>query len=491
MSNYCVMKIDKRYIYTFLSVLLSIMLVGYSGVYVGLDYMEGQYVDLQIDVNRRQAETMSKLMKYQLSQGDSKAEILEHFQEAIFGSESEKGFLCMFDKTKGELVCHPDTNMIGMSLPGGFLYSDFQSGVDRRTLDVLSEGKAVSGLFHTKKKTDISYMAPVEGTDWMISAHENIEQIQKQVDKQQFLFNVGFVILGFFIAVLSTFSARRISRRYEKKIEEQNKLLGIKNTTLQEQKEEIEAGIQYASRIQAALLPPRAMIRKELPRHFIVWKPRDIVSGDFYWFKRIDDNIIFVAADSTGHGVPGAFMSMLGIAFMNEIITEDSHHSSTCKTNVILNDLRSKLKVTLRQSDEKSGTKDGYDLSLLMLNTKTLDLSFSGANNSIYIVRDGEQITLDADRMPVGVHRRDDKSFTRQDFQMQKGDMIYMASDGFEDQFGGGKNRKYLKKKFRDFLLKISDEPVDKQKQLIQTEFNNWKGDQDQVDDVLVTGIRV
>ena len=131
-------------------------------------------------------------------------------------------------------------------------------------------------------------------------------------------------------------------------------------------------------------MPLRSIINKELTEHFIFWKPRDIVSGDFYWFKKIENKIIFAVADSTGHGVPGAFMSMLGIAFLNEIVTEDSHESSTCKTDIILNDLRTKVKTTLRQSEDIKSTKDGYDLSLLMINTDTLELNFSGANNALY-----------------------------------------------------------------------------------------------------------
>ena len=227
------MQKNKVYWYTFISVLLSIFVIGYVGVYTALDYMEGQYIRLQIDINKRQAETMAKLLEYQLNQGDNKETVRKRFQEAIVGSESDKGFLCMFDRTTSELICHPDEKMVGMNISETFSYNNFETGKTNKTHDVLAEGNAVGGLFNTDSGTDISYMIPVKGTKWMISAHENIVQIKEQVNKQRWLFNVGFIILGLIIAVLSTFFARRISYRYEKQIEDKNKLLAKKMKLLE------------------------------------------------------------------------------------------------------------------------------------------------------------------------------------------------------------------------------------------------------------------
>lgn len=252
------------------------------------------------------------------------------------------------------------------------------------------------------------------------------------------------------------------------------------------QNNEITASIQYAKRIQQAVLPGKITLEKTLPEHFVFFKPRDIVSGDFYWVEKKEEQIVVCAADCTGHGVPGAFMSMLGLTFLNEIV----NHERVLKASEILNRLRSNIIRSMSHKDEAEMAKDGMDVALVVIDRQLGMLEFSGAYNPLILVRKGELIEYKGDKMPVGMHIGDEKSFTSQRVQLEHRDMIYMYSDGFPDQFGGEKGGKYKARPFKNFLARISSEPVKKQMSLLEAELKSWMGKEDQVDDILITGIR-
>ena len=517
----------KLYLFTFLSVAIVIVVVGWFGMKLSLDYMQKKYIELQLDINKRQAQNMAMFLENQLKNGATKKEVRENLQQALAGSDEDKGFLCMFDKYNAELVCHPNKDKVGTKLPSSLTFDNEKTGETEKTRNVILEGLEAGGLFHTPNKTEVAYMIPVKGTEWMISAHENIQTIKDEIMSQKKMFLIGFSILAFVIAVLATLMARLVGRRYEKTIEEQNKALADandelksvnnalnaknqeilmqkqiiedqhaevikKNEKITEQNNQIKSSIQYARRIQEALLPPEKFISKSIKDYFIYYKPRDIVSGDFYWFKEIKNTLIFAAADSTGHGVPGAFMSMLGIAFLNEIVTEDFYASENCTAAVILDNLRDKIKTTLRQNDEgDSQTSDGMDMSLILLNKDNLVMQYAGAYNSVYIVRKNKLTEVQADKMPVGVYVKDDEKFTNKKAQLQKDDIIYMFSDGYYDQFGEKSGRKFMKKRFREFMEEISVKPMAEQKEILDKTFREWKGNTEQSDDVLVVGIQI
>lgn len=295
----------------------------------------------------------------------------------------------------------------------------------------------------------------------------------------------------------------KIINQRNEEINTQNNELIQRNEEIRAQKEEIEgqkseiiASINYAQRIQKALLPISNEISDALYEHFVLYKPCNIVSGDFYWFKKIKNFLVIATADCTGHGVPGAFMSMLGIAFLNEIVTRRSMDSSA----EILNRLRNRVKKSLHQHGKFNETNDGMDISLYIINEETLELQFSGAYNPLYIVRktnqndsnnrNGELIELKADKQPIAVYLIE-KEFTTQQFQLQKNDCLYSFSDGYADQFGGSDGRKYKSRKFKELILANYEQPMDKQREVLENEFNNWKGNHEQIDDVLVMGIRI
>ena len=266
------------------------------------------------------------------------------------------------------------------------------------------------------------------------------------------------------------------------------------------QKEEIEYknrnitdSINYAKRIQEAILPPYELMRSRYPESFILYKPKDIVAGDFYWFSDKDQKFIVAACDCTGHGVPGAFMSLIGYSLINEVILEKS---ITDPANA-LDAMKKGIIKSLGQKGQSGEQKDGMDMSLVSLENvqegnKTIHkLCYAGANNSLYIVRKGELIELNADKMPIGIYMGIDRPFINKEMILEPGDTIYLFTDGYADQFGGDQGKKFTKKRFKETLVKMGNEPLYSQKNSLEETLLTWAGDEQQVDDVLVIGIRI
>lgn len=288
-------------------------------------------------------------------------------------------------------------------------------------------------------------------------------------------------ILIFLIMVVQLIRANNLKRKA-------NIELAQKNTLITEQKKEITDSIQYASRIQNAMLPPGDYLDSLLPERFILFKPRDIVSGDFYYITEKNGKVICIVADCTGHGVPGALMSMLGISFLNEII---SKHRDLPHSNEILEELRGHVIKSLHQTGKVGENQDGMDLALYIMDMKTRKMEFSGANNSLWLIREGELIEKSADKMPIGIYGWVDDSFTRHDIDLQEGDLIYLFSDGYYDQFGGPSGKKFMIKNFKKLLLKVHSKSMKEQKKIMVETLEQWMADISQVDDILVVGVRV
>ncbi|HEX2921905.1 MAG TPA: SpoIIE family protein phosphatase [Bacteroidales bacterium] len=298
------------------------------------------------------------------------------------------------------------------------------------------------------------------------------------------LFYIGAIIIGLGIVLV-------VIRFREKQLHEKNRILEekVKERTaeIEAQKEEITSSIEYASRIQMAMLPVSGLFNESFSDYFIIFKPRNIVSGDFYWIGADEKNLYLTVADCTGHGVPGAFMSMLGISVLNEIVT----HNEDLKANTFLNLLREKIKILLHQTGKEGEAADGMDISLCVLDKKRQKLQFSGAYNSLYLFTDGELKELKADRMPIGIHYGEEASFSNNEMKIQKGDVIYLLSDGLTDQFGGPEGSKFKKAQLKKIVSEIYMKPMAEQKKLIELEFLKWKGNNSQVDDVTVIGVKI
>ena len=297
------------------------------------------------------------------------------------------------------------------------------------------------------------------------------------------LIGVALLISFFLIIILKQNKAKKIA----------NEKLAQKNKQINLQKKNITDSIEYASRIQQALLPPDQVLENIFPDYFIFYRPRDMVSGDFYWITQKDHKLILAAADCTGHGVPGAFMSMLGIAFLNEIVNKniENKHIYTLQANEVLNGLRQYIINSLHQEEESSSSKDGIDMALTIIDFQNNHIQYAGAYNPLYLIRKGGLTEKKPDRMPVAIHRRSEQPFTNHEFRFYDDDVIYLFSDGFYDQLGGEKGRKFMSKNFKKLLLDIHQKPMDEQKDLLNQQLLKWKKGYDQLDDILVIGLRL
>jgi serine phosphatase RsbU (regulator of sigma subunit) len=274
----------------------------------------------------------------------------------------------------------------------------------------------------------------------------------------------------------------------ERKVEERTAEIEKQKEAIVAQKKDIEDSIRYAKRIQTAILPPDRYVKELFDDHFIYYLPKDIVSGDFYWASHNKDFNYIAAVDCTGHGVPGAFMSIVG--------NDQLHYALNVKKsehpNEILNALNEGVTQTLRQEESESGVRDGMDISLIGIDKKNKKLEYAGANNNLYVIRNGELVEHQANRQAIGGYYGEAlNKFDNITIELQKDDTVYIFSDGFPDQFGGPKGKKFKYKNFKNLLLSIQGLSMDEQKAEIDKVLNNWKGKLEQLDDILVIGIRI
>jgi serine phosphatase RsbU (regulator of sigma subunit) len=249
-----------------------------------------------------------------------------------------------------------------------------------------------------------------------------------------------------------------------------------------EKNKEITDSINYAKKIQYTLLAHDAFLTEHLPQHFVYFHPKDIVSGDFYWATIRDNKFYLAVCDSTGHGVPGAFMSLLNIGFLSEAINEKQIY----KPNEVFNHVRERLTTSI----SKDGQKDGFDGILICIDKITNTITYSAANNKPVLISANQINEAACDKMPVGVGEKKE-DFKLHSISCQKGDMLYLYTDGYADQFGGPKGKKFKYKQLNDLLQSVSQLPLNEQHKKLETAFQNWRGQLEQVDDVCVIGIRL
>ncbi|MBP7810423.1 MAG: SpoIIE family protein phosphatase [Bacteroidia bacterium] len=273
-----------------------------------------------------------------------------------------------------------------------------------------------------------------------------------------------------------------------KQLDKAEKLLQLQKNRLEEKNKEMIDSISYSKRIQYSLLVKEDVLKKKFPDHFIFFQPKDIVSGDFYWGTELNNGqFALVIADSTGHGVPGAIMSMLNISCLNEAVVS----LRLTSPSDILTYTRSKVINHLSQDGSSEGGQDGMDCCLMCFDFKNNVLIYAAANNPIWIVRKKEIIELVPDKMPVGKHQKDSIPFKQHSINLQKGDMVYAFTDGIADQFGGPNGKKFKYKQLKELLINVGDKPMSEQKSVLQETINAWKGDLEQVDDICLMGVRI
>lgn len=295
------------------------------------------------------------------------------------------------------------------------------------------------------------------------------------------------ILVIFAVMVFINFREKKLIKEkkiLEDKVEERTEEVVQKSEELEQKNKDIIDSITYAKRIQKAILPAKAVIEESLPESFVLYIPKDIIAGDFYWIEVVEDITFYAAADCTGHGVPGAMVSIVCNNGLNRSVREYGLRDPA----KILDKTRELVLQEFEKSEED--VKDGMDIGLCSLNRKTNELMFAGAYNPVYIIRDQELIEIKGDKQPVGKHSKN-APFTSHTFQLQKGDTVYTFTDGYADQFGGPKGKKFMYKPFKRLLMDINNEPLDVQKQILNKAFEDWKGEEKQLDDVCVFGIRI
>ncbi len=273
----------------------------------------------------------------------------------------------------------------------------------------------------------------------------------------------------------------------KEEIEAQLDLATLQRDTISNQNELILDSIHYAKRIQSAILPPVNLLKEHLSDHFLLFKPRDIVSGDYYWAREKDQKLMIAVADCTGHGVPGGFLSMLGISSLNEIV----NRSSELNPGYILEQLREVVIASMHQTGSRDEAQDGIEIALCVIDLKKKSMEYSGANRPLYLARDGAIQHIRPDRMPIGIYEQDPLPFKNHTIKLKKGDSIYLFSDGYVDQLGGPLRKTFRAINFRKLLLEIQDQPMEKQKEILVEKMALWQGEVEQIDDVLVMGFSI
>lgn len=315
----------------------------------------------------------------------------------------------------------------------------------------------------------------IENKDLILTNKEH--EIRQQFIQKILILTSLILILIFFLIIYRSYQLKNKTNTALLKQKEQISL----------QNKKITSSIQYAKLIQTAALPPHELLKDIFHNHFILFLPRDIVSGDFFWATKKGNRSVVVCADCTGHGVPGAFMSMLGVSFLTEIV----NRSEKLQSEKILEDLRQNVMESLHQTGKIGESRDGMDIALCIIDHENMELEYSGAFIPLIVIRDNNIIQISADKMPIGVHDEILHPFTPHKIKLLKGDMIYMFTDGYADQFGGSNNKKFKMQPFLSLLLAQHHKEVIKQREILYESILNWRGDHEQIDDILVMGFRV
>ena len=382
--------------------------------------------------------------------------------------------------------------------------------------------------FNYEKKAAIDSIATAKKMEIKDAEIAKTKAEQKAQETQRNMFIIAFALM--LILAAFVFRSYRQKKKANELLAQQKQQISEANEELNQQNEEITAqrdeiteqkdkieeihheisqSIDYATRLQGAILPEPKILEKYLSEYFVLFKPKDKVSGDFYWWSHVENHTIITAADSTGHGVPGAFMSMLGSSFLREIVQKEY----VTHTGVILRKLRKEIIKSLKQKGEMGEQKDGMDMAIISINHETNIVQFSGANNPLYIVKSGKLkvesegsdtiklyeldelstfklYEVKPNKMPIAIYEKMD-NFTTHEIQLEKGDILFMFSDGYADQFGVPKGKKFKYKPFKRLLLENANKPMTEQKEILHKAFEDWRGDLEQIDDVVVVGLKI
>ncbi len=378
-------------------------------------------------------------------------------------------------------------------------------------IEFLNANVSLSKLQVEKQKKGIELLNKEKALKEALVQKQSIEakNREEEIKQQRIIKNISFASIGLlFIVVFLIYRNLNRNKKQNKIILEQKREVEKQNAVILLQKQDVEKqreitedqkrlveekqhetldSIHYAKRIQYALLASDGLLNHNLPEYFVLFKPKDVVSGDFYWATPTPEGFVYITADCTGHGVPGAFMSLLNITKLSQTINENN----ITRPDLVLNNVRSEIIKALNPEGSSEESKDGMDAILCKLDLETMKLECAAANYSFFIIRNKEVLHCKADKMPVGKGHDDTISFTHHLVLLEKGDIIYTFTDGLPDQFGGPKGKKFKRKQLEKILLEYSSLKLEKQKEILSKRFDDWKGELEQVDDICIIGVQV
>ena len=322
----------------------------------------------------------------------------------------------------------------------------------------------------------------LEKSEANVSQLKQANEIQELKNKKKSYFIFILVVIGGVVIVVAflLFRQNKLKQLTNIQLKEQNQIIF-------EKKQEIDHSIQYAKGIQLAVLPELKELNEQFAESFVYYKPKDVVSGDFYWFGKVDNDFYCLAADCTGHGVPGALMSIIGMDKIVQAIFE----KKIIAPNKILSYLNVQIKNVLKQHSDASIQKDGMDIALLKFNNDLSEVEYSAANRPLYFVRDGKLIEYKADKTAIAGFTPNEQEFTNRVISLQKNDCLFLSTDGYADQFGGPDGKKMMTRKLKDVLISVSRLTAGEQRIVLEKNFDDWKGSNEQVDDVLIIGVKI
>ena len=403
-----------------------------------------------------------------LNNGQTK-EAIEYFRQAYTVSQ-DKGI-----KEETKLACLGLSNAFNFShsYDSAYHYLKLNNKVNE---ELMSEEAS-------KKLAELEASLTAQKKEAEMEAERKLAAFNKRVT----LYTSIGVVLVMIVISLIMYNRYKMKQKANLKLEAYNNEISHQRDIIEEKHKEITDSINYAERIQRSFLATKELLDNNLKDYFVFFQPKDVVSGDFYWASELSNgNFALVTADSTGHGVPGAIMSILNISSL-----ENSLEHGKLFPGEILNHTRSTIIKRLKKDGSPEGGKDGMDASLICFDFKGNKFHYAAANNPVWVVRGNEIIELPCDKMPVGKHDKDSVPFTQHDFETQKDDVVYALTDGMPDQFGGPKGKKFMYKKLKEMLVEISKDPMETQRQKLKDAINDWKGDLEQVDDICLIGVRI
>lgn len=430
--------------------------------------LKGIYAHLEKLISSKQ-ET-SKLLKEQMF---SSFNFLERFVKLIGITLVLGGIFVAFFTVRSIVNPVQQLKKMLLSMGLGILPKE---RIDYRTDEIGEMGGALNSLIESMEST--TEFAKQTGSG-------NFDASYKPLSDQDSL-GLALVKMRDDLAENERYLEQKVIERTEEVVRQKEEIQN-KNGELEILYKQVTDSIHYAKRIQEAILPPQALFNQLLPNSFVLYKPKDIVSGDFYWLDKKGESVYFAAVDCTGHGVPGAFMSIVGSNLLKDAVNNTDLYAPA----EIMDKLNEGVASTLHVGITDKQTKDGMDMTLCALDYKKMKLQYAAAFNPLYVIRDGQLVQHKADKFPVGAFVGEKRKFSNNVIDLQKGDMVYIFSDGYADQFGGPKGKKFMAGNFRNLLLEASKLPAEQQRQKLNETIEGWRGGLEQVDDILIIGIKI